>query len=242
MIETTCFRMLSTCDGTAQLRSSRTTYAMRSPRFFRRCASSRKGGAGLRRARPVRAVLRQQGRHREAWLPAGSRGVNRFETETFARYKMLIDNWAGKECRSISGPARGCGSAARNRRAVQEGAASDLPRHAVEKLSANRIIFHIQPRQAIETLFQAKVPGPTNAVTDRPHALRTTANRSRPRAIPATKYALQLHERRQTLSRARTSSRRPGASPSAAGTTGLPRRRRSFRTTSVDLGPKRRAT
>jgi glucose-6-phosphate 1-dehydrogenase len=31
---------------------------------------------------------------------------------------------------------------------------------AVQKLAANRLIFHIQPDQAIETLFQAKTPGP----------------------------------------------------------------------------------
>ena len=31
---------------------------------------------------------------------------------------------------------------------------------AVKKLAANRLIFHIQPDQAIESFFQAKTPGP----------------------------------------------------------------------------------
>src|SRR5439155_25480100 len=31
---------------------------------------------------------------------------------------------------------------------------------AVDSMTANRIVFHIQPRQAIETSFNSKVPGP----------------------------------------------------------------------------------
>ena len=32
---------------------------------------------------------------------------------------------------------------------------------SVQKLAPNRLVFHIQPYQGIELLFQAKVPGPT---------------------------------------------------------------------------------
>ena len=84
------------------------------------------------------------------------------KTETFAAYKMLIDNWRweGVPIYFRSGKGlwkRGTEIVVQFKKAPQ----AIFRGTAVDKLSANRIIFHIQPRQAIETLFQAKVPGPT---------------------------------------------------------------------------------
>jgi glucose-6-phosphate 1-dehydrogenase len=82
-------------------------------------------------------------------------------TETFAALKLVIDNrrWDGVPIYLRSGKAlwmRGTHVVVQFKRptsALFHGTADS-------KLSANRLIFHIQPDQAIETRFLAKVPGP----------------------------------------------------------------------------------
>ena len=83
-------------------------------------------------------------------------------TETFAAYKLFIDNWRweGVPIYLRSGKGlwkRGTEIVVQFKKAPE----AIFRGTQVEKLTANRIIFHIQPRQAIETLFQAKMPGPT---------------------------------------------------------------------------------
>jgi glucose-6-phosphate 1-dehydrogenase len=82
-------------------------------------------------------------------------------TETFAALKLLIDNWRweGVPVYLRSGKAlwkRG------TEIVVQFKKAPAVIFHGtpVDRLSANRLIFHIQPAQGIEVLFQAKIPGP----------------------------------------------------------------------------------
>jgi glucose-6-phosphate 1-dehydrogenase len=82
-------------------------------------------------------------------------------TETFAAVRLFIDNWRweGVPVYLRSGKAlwkRGTEVVVQFKKAP-----SVLFRGtAVPKLSANRLIFHIQPDQAIEVFFQAKTPGP----------------------------------------------------------------------------------
>ena len=89
-------------------------------------------------------------------------GVNpQSATETFAAVKLLIDNWRwdGVPIYLRSGKAlwtRGTHVVVQFRKPP----ATLFRGTAVPKLSSNRLIFHIQPDQAIETLFQAKIPGP----------------------------------------------------------------------------------
>ncbi|HKD36017.1 MAG TPA: cyclic nucleotide-binding domain-containing protein, partial [Pirellulales bacterium] len=82
-------------------------------------------------------------------------------TETFAALRLFIDNWRweGVPIYLRSGKAlwkRGTEVVVQFKRAP----ATVFRGTAVKKLAANRLIFHIQPDQAIETLFQAKTPGP----------------------------------------------------------------------------------
>ncbi len=90
------------------------------------------------------------------------KGVNPdSNTETFAAYKMLIDNWRweGVPIYLRSGKAlskRGTEIVVRFKKSPV-GIFRGTP---VENVTANRLIFHIQPRQAIETSFNTKVPGP----------------------------------------------------------------------------------
>ena len=82
-------------------------------------------------------------------------------TETFAAVRLFIDNWRweGVPIYLRSGKAlwkRGTEVVVQFKKAP----AVLFRGTAVEKLSANRLIFHIQPDQAIESLFQAKTPGP----------------------------------------------------------------------------------
>ena len=82
-------------------------------------------------------------------------------TETFAAVKLFIDNWRweGVPIYLRSGKAlwkRGTEIVVQFKKAPLA-IFSGTP---VEKLAANRLIFHIQPYQGIETLFQAKIPGP----------------------------------------------------------------------------------
>lgn len=82
-------------------------------------------------------------------------------TETFAAIKLFIDNprWQGVPMYLRSGKAlwaRGTDVVVQFKRPV-----GNLFHAATAPPSANRLIFHIQPDQAIEIRFQAKVPGPT---------------------------------------------------------------------------------
>jgi glucose-6-phosphate 1-dehydrogenase len=83
------------------------------------------------------------------------------KTETFAALRLLIDNWRweGTPIYLRSGKAlwkRGTEVVVQFKKAP----AVLFRGTAVEKLAANRLIFHIQPDQAIESFFQAKTPGP----------------------------------------------------------------------------------
>ncbi len=90
-------------------------------------------------------------------------GVNpQSNTETFAALRLSIDNWRwdGVPVYLRSGKAlwkRGTEVVVQFKKAVDK----TFRGTAVAKLAANRLLFHIQPDQAIELLFQAKVPGPT---------------------------------------------------------------------------------
>jgi glucose-6-phosphate 1-dehydrogenase len=90
------------------------------------------------------------------------KGVNPdSNTETFAAYKMLIDNWRweGVPVYLRSGKAlskRGTEIVVRFKKSPM----SIFRGTPVDNVTANRLIFHIQPRQAIETSFNTKVPGP----------------------------------------------------------------------------------
>jgi glucose-6-phosphate 1-dehydrogenase len=82
-------------------------------------------------------------------------------TETFAAGKLYIDNWRweGVPIYLRSGKAlwkRGTEIVVEFKKAPLA-LFNNTP---VEKLAANRLVFHIQPHQGIELLFQAKVPGP----------------------------------------------------------------------------------
>ncbi len=83
-------------------------------------------------------------------------------TETFAAAKFLIDNprWQGVPIYLRSGKAlwkRGTEIVVEFKKPPEQLFKGTGIRH----LPANRLIFHIQPYQAIEVLFQAKTPGPT---------------------------------------------------------------------------------
>ena len=82
-------------------------------------------------------------------------------TETFAALRLYLDNWRweGVPVYLRSGKAlwkRGTEVIVQFKKAP----AVLFRGTAVPKLGANRLIFHIQPDQAIESLFQAKTPGP----------------------------------------------------------------------------------
>lgn len=83
-------------------------------------------------------------------------------TETFAAVKLWIDNWrwSGVPIYLRSGKAlwkRSTEIVVQFKRAP----VGIFRGTAVTHLSTNRLIFHIQPYQGIELLFQAKIPGPT---------------------------------------------------------------------------------
>ncbi len=83
-------------------------------------------------------------------------------TETFAAGKLHIDNWRweGVPIYLRSGKAlwkRGTEIVVEFKKAPE----AIFKGTAVKKLAPNRLVFHIQPYQGIELLFQAKVPGPT---------------------------------------------------------------------------------
>ena len=83
-------------------------------------------------------------------------------TETFAAMRLFIDNWRwqGVPIYLRSGKAlwkRGTEIVVQFKTPPQ----AMFRGTAVEELEPNRLVFHIQPFQGIELLFQAKVPGPT---------------------------------------------------------------------------------
>jgi glucose-6-phosphate 1-dehydrogenase len=83
-------------------------------------------------------------------------------TETFAAAKLQIDNWRwqGVPIYLRSGKAlwkRGTEIVIEFKRPPEK----IFEGTGVEQLTSNRLVFHIQPYQGIELLFQAKTPGPT---------------------------------------------------------------------------------
>ena len=83
-------------------------------------------------------------------------------TETFAAGKLMIDNWRweGVPIYLRSGKAlwkRGTEIVVEFKKAPE----AIFKGTSVKHLAPNRLVFHIQPYQGIELLFQAKVPGPT---------------------------------------------------------------------------------
>ncbi len=83
-------------------------------------------------------------------------------TETFAAIKLHIDNrrWSGVPIYLRSGKAlwkRGTEIVV----TFKQPPVAGLRGTGIEKLEPNRLIFHIQPKQGIELIFQAKIPGPT---------------------------------------------------------------------------------
>jgi glucose-6-phosphate 1-dehydrogenase len=83
-------------------------------------------------------------------------------TETFAAARLFIDNWRwqGVPIYLRSGKAlwkRGTEIVVEFKKAPE----AIFRGTSVEELEPNRLVFHIQPYQGIELLFQAKVPGPT---------------------------------------------------------------------------------
>ncbi len=82
-------------------------------------------------------------------------------TETFAAARLMIDNWRwnGVPIYLRSGKAlwkRGTEIVVEFKKAP----VSLFRGTPVTELSANRLVFHVQPYQGIELLFQAKIPGP----------------------------------------------------------------------------------
>ena len=83
-------------------------------------------------------------------------------TETFAALRLFIDNWRwqGVPIYLRSGKAlwkRGTEIVVEFKKAPE----AIFRGTSVEELEPNRLVFHIQPFQGIELLFQAKTPGPS---------------------------------------------------------------------------------
>jgi glucose-6-phosphate 1-dehydrogenase len=83
-------------------------------------------------------------------------------TETFAAGKLQIDNarWQGVPIYLRSGKGlwkRGTEIVVEFKKAPEK----IFHGTGIKQLAANRLVFHIQPYQGIELLFQAKTPGPT---------------------------------------------------------------------------------
>ena len=84
------------------------------------------------------------------------------DTETFAAAKLQIDNprWQGVPIYLRSGKAlwkRGTEIVVE----FKKPPAAIFKGTNIKHLSSNKLVFHIQPYQGIELLFQAKTPGPT---------------------------------------------------------------------------------
>jgi glucose-6-phosphate 1-dehydrogenase len=88
-------------------------------------------------------------------------------TETYAAARLHIDNvrWDGVPIYLRSGKALW----KRSTEIIVEFKRPPVRQFRgtqIDELSANRLVFHIQPYQAIELLFQAKIPGPTLKLQD----------------------------------------------------------------------------
>ena len=183
-----------------------------------------RGGAASTRARPVRP--RQEGRrHRHARPTARSRTSTRSRTPRRSpRCGCSSTTGAGKACRSICARARRCGSAApRSSCSSRRPPAVVFRGTPVPELAANRLIFHIQPDQGIETLLPGQDARPADAAAAGQHALQLRRGVQGVARHRLRGDALQLHDRAtRRCSRAPTWSRRPGASPSRSSTPGRP--------------------
>src|SRR5436305_10880187 len=81
---------------------------------------------------------------------------------TFAAVRLFVDNWRwnGVPFYLRSGKAlwkRGTDVVIQFKKAPPV----LFRREGLGKVLSNRLIFHVQPDQAIESIFQAKIPGPT---------------------------------------------------------------------------------
>lgn len=96
----------------------------------------------------------------------------RSNTETFAALRIFLDNWRWEGVPIYMRTGKCLWSRGTNV-VVQFRKPPERPFRgtAVTKLHANRLIFHIQPDQGIETRFHAKVPGPA-ALQLQPVAMR----------------------------------------------------------------------
>jgi len=84
------------------------------------------------------------------------------KTETFAAAKLLIDNWRWEGVPIYLRSGKGLWK--RGTEIVVEFKKPPVNMFRgtdVKHLAANRLVFHVQPYQGIELLFQAKIPGPT---------------------------------------------------------------------------------
>jgi glucose-6-phosphate 1-dehydrogenase len=81
-------------------------------------------------------------------------------TETFTAGRLSIDNWRWSvvSINVRSGKAL-CKRSTEKIVQFKRPPRSLFQNTPVEHLSANRLVFHIQPYQGIELLFQAKIPG-----------------------------------------------------------------------------------
>ena len=81
-------------------------------------------------------------------------------TETFTAGRLFVDNWrwSGVPIYVRSGKAL-CKRSTEIVVQFKRPPLSLFQGTAIEHLSANRLVFHIQPYQGIELLFQAKIPG-----------------------------------------------------------------------------------
>ena len=94
------------------------------------------------------------------------KGVNpESNTETFAAAKLHIDNWRWEGVPIYLRSGKGLWK--RGTEIVVEfkkAPGAIFKGTPIDQLAANRLVFHIQPYQGIELLFQAKIPGPTMAL------------------------------------------------------------------------------
>jgi len=82
-------------------------------------------------------------------------------TETFAAAKLFVDNWRWAGVPFYLRPGKRLPKRSTEVTIQFKGAPEVLFRDTpVERLEANRLLFHIQPDEGIELSFQAKVPGP----------------------------------------------------------------------------------
>lgn len=82
-------------------------------------------------------------------------------TETFAALRLFIDNWRWDGVPIYVRSGKGLWKRGTEVVVQFKKAPSALFRGtSIDRLSANRLVFHVQPDQTIESIFSAKVPGP----------------------------------------------------------------------------------